>query len=312
MRRCRYLALVLLGVLCLTGCNHKHVWEEATCYTAKTCKRCGETQGEPLGHLWMGSNCTLPKRCERCEETEGEAKGHSFLLATCIRPEECGVCGETRGESISHTGEIVGKCDKCGEVQNEELVDVIETKMTDAYNYFYVKMYGIDVAVSEKLTSVNQKVYDATMKPELLASEEALYEAVGFTTMEEIMLWMDDVTDEALYESRMNSYDTAYSLFEKVYALCGEYGELKGVKERIASVMNKVPRTIPEREAGCWAKYNQPLTEVLSEENGKMAYEEAISEWKKVRMAEIEEVTAIEEVMELYTKEMSKVLECFE
>lgn len=311
MRKCRYLALVLLGALCLAGCSHKHVWEEATCDTAKTCKRCGDTQGEALGHLWMGSSCTLPKHCDRCEETEGEANGHTFLLATCVRPEECGVCGETRGEIVPHTGEIVGTCDKCGVAQNEELVNRINVKMTEANNYFYVKLFGIDVAVAEKLTSVNQKVYDATMKPEVLASEDALYDAVGFRTMEEIMVWMDDVVYEAMYGSRMESYDTAYTLFEKVHTLCEGHAELRGIKERIESIMRSIPRTVPEKETGRWAKYNQPLTEVLSEENGKMAYEEAISEWKKVRMAEIEKVTAVEEVKDLYTEEMDKVLKLF-
>ena len=76
-----------------------HSWNEATCTVPKTCKVCGETEGEPLGHSWNEATCTVPKTCEICGETEGEALGHSWIEATMTEPKTCEVCGETEGEA---------------------------------------------------------------------------------------------------------------------------------------------------------------------------------------------------------------------
>ena len=43
------LACALLALM-LSGCACKHEWKEATCTTPRTCTKCGETEGEPLGH----------------------------------------------------------------------------------------------------------------------------------------------------------------------------------------------------------------------------------------------------------------------
>ena len=66
----------LLVALCLASCGHQHEWEEATCAAPKTCKTCGETEGEPLGHKWTEATCTEPKTCSVCGETEGTSAGH--------------------------------------------------------------------------------------------------------------------------------------------------------------------------------------------------------------------------------------------
>ena len=50
------------------GEEHVHEWVEATCTAPKTCKTCGETEGEALGHDWKEA----PKTCTRCGATEGE------------------------------------------------------------------------------------------------------------------------------------------------------------------------------------------------------------------------------------------------
>jgi hypothetical protein len=39
---------------------------------AKTCARCGETEGEPLGHDWQKATWIVPQTCTRCEVTEGD------------------------------------------------------------------------------------------------------------------------------------------------------------------------------------------------------------------------------------------------
>ena len=50
------LVLVVLGCFFLNrGCQHE--WSEATCEKAKTCLRCGEKTGSPLGHYYYEGNC---------------------------------------------------------------------------------------------------------------------------------------------------------------------------------------------------------------------------------------------------------------
>lgn len=59
-----------------TSCAHQ--WKDATCTEPKTCTKCGETEGEPLGH------------------TPGEWKldEPSFVSATVWMRQYCAVCGE--------------------------------------------------------------------------------------------------------------------------------------------------------------------------------------------------------------------------
>jgi len=45
MKKTAFFIISLLIILLLTGC-HEHVWNEATCLEPKTCKKCGETEGE--------------------------------------------------------------------------------------------------------------------------------------------------------------------------------------------------------------------------------------------------------------------------
>ena len=124
----RYLLLtfVILFLCMLTGCGCAHEWAEATCTTAKTCSKCGETEGEALGHQWESATCIAPETCTACGETKGEALGHQWESATCIAPETCTACGETKGEVLAHTfGEwqIVNEtemehiCETCGKTE---------------------------------------------------------------------------------------------------------------------------------------------------------------------------------------------------
>ena len=69
------IALILIATMCialLTGCGCRHEWVEADCVTAKTCSRCGETEGAALGHSWKEATREEPKTCTKCAETEGE------------------------------------------------------------------------------------------------------------------------------------------------------------------------------------------------------------------------------------------------
>ena len=54
-----------------TACSHS--WKDATCTTAKTCSKCGATEGSAAGHSWVDATYTNPKTCSVCQATEGSA-----------------------------------------------------------------------------------------------------------------------------------------------------------------------------------------------------------------------------------------------
>ena len=101
-----------------------------------------------MGHSWQNASCTEPKTCTRCGQTEGNPLGHSFLWnaveqASCskagIEEGVCPVCGEMEHreiEKLPHTpdgdwvvtkeavggaeGTQVRYCAVCGEIAEEE------------------------------------------------------------------------------------------------------------------------------------------------------------------------------------------------
>lgn len=97
----------LFSVFCLlivsSGCKCKHEFTQADCTTPKTCTKCGETEGEPLGHKWKDADCTNPKTCSVCGATEGKPLGHKpgswektdEALIGGTEQRKCTVCGET-------------------------------------------------------------------------------------------------------------------------------------------------------------------------------------------------------------------------
>lgn len=68
--------MLLIGLL--SGCECKHDWEKATCKHPKTCEKCGEEKGDPLGHTeseWTKDSVDIPKLeityvkyCQTCHE----------------------------------------------------------------------------------------------------------------------------------------------------------------------------------------------------------------------------------------------------
>lgn len=49
----------------------QHAWKSATCTTAKTCSKCGATEGSVAGHNWQDATYSKPKTCKVCGTTEG-------------------------------------------------------------------------------------------------------------------------------------------------------------------------------------------------------------------------------------------------
>lgn len=128
MKKLLSIVMVLLMVsVLLTACGCEHEWTEADCDTAKTCSKCGATEGSPLGHSWLAASCTTAKTCEICEEVSGEALGHSWVEVTCAQPKHCESCGETEGEALEHTWaeattEAPKTCTECGQTEGERII----------------------------------------------------------------------------------------------------------------------------------------------------------------------------------------------
>lgn len=102
----RYLLLtfVILFLCMLTGCGCAHEWAEATCTTAKTCSKCGETEGEALGHQWERATCIAPETCSACAETRGDMLAHVFgdwqVISETEMERPCEVCGHAETAPI--------------------------------------------------------------------------------------------------------------------------------------------------------------------------------------------------------------------
>lgn len=98
--------LAILGIVCaisLAACQCKHDWVEANCTTAKTCSKCKETIGEPLGHAWLSATCTEPKTCSACGRKEGIVAGHQWVYDSCTSPRRCRICSEISDTVLGHT-----------------------------------------------------------------------------------------------------------------------------------------------------------------------------------------------------------------
>ncbi len=95
------LLIPLLCCLLLSGCSHRHEWQEATCTAPRTCATCQETEGDPLDHDWQEADCTTPRSCKRCGITEGEAPGHEFSAPNYQDAPVCARCGLEQGEALT-------------------------------------------------------------------------------------------------------------------------------------------------------------------------------------------------------------------
>lgn len=123
-RKWTVLAILMVCILVLTGCQCSHQWVEADCVTAKTCSKCEETEGEALGHDWLDATCEAPKTCRRCGLTEGEVLEHSWTEVSCAAPKTCEFCGLTEGDALEHTWVEANyqnpkTCSVCGGTEGE-------------------------------------------------------------------------------------------------------------------------------------------------------------------------------------------------
>ncbi|MBE6941889.1 MAG: hypothetical protein E7455_06395, partial [Ruminococcaceae bacterium] len=77
-----------------TTCTHS--WIAATCTAAKTCSKCGATEGAALGHTWQAATCLAPKTCSVCKTTEGSVGSHIDANSD----NSCDVCGTSLGGTV--------------------------------------------------------------------------------------------------------------------------------------------------------------------------------------------------------------------
>lgn len=118
------LALILLLIPILAGCQCRHEWVDATCTEAKSCRLCGQRQGSAPGHSWTDATCDAPKTCSVCGKTEGKALGHNWIDATCGVPATCTLCGLTKDVALEHiwtdaTCDTPKTCTLCGVTEGE-------------------------------------------------------------------------------------------------------------------------------------------------------------------------------------------------
>lgn len=139
------LSLLLVASL-LAGCACEHEWKDANCDTAKTCAKCGQTEGAPNGHSWQAATCDGPKTCEVCGKTEGEALGHDWVDADCEQPRNCSRCHLTEGDALGHTWvdattELPKTCSTCAKTEGEK-IQVDSRFTTDACKHLFGSWSG--------------------------------------------------------------------------------------------------------------------------------------------------------------------------
>ena len=164
----------------LSGCGCKHEWEEATCDKPRTCKLCGETEGEPLEHSWTEASCEEPRKCTRCGKTDGEALGHKWEDATCTEPKKCSVCGKTEGEALGHdfapaTLDAPKTCRVCGETEGEPITfRPVDLSFLEGAAFNHIISDSLCVAVTQREDNrncINITFYDFDGK---LVNEQTL------------------------------------------------------------------------------------------------------------------------------------------
>ena len=83
-----------------------HDWIDATCTEAKTCDRCGETEGTALGHDWEGEWSSNADNhwhaCTRCDAKDGEGAHNPGAPATETTPQTCTDCGYVITSATGH------------------------------------------------------------------------------------------------------------------------------------------------------------------------------------------------------------------
>ena len=143
------------------------------------------------------------------EKNKAAADGHEkhdmeiWYGPNCKQPKTCGICGYTEGEIGDHSVKV-GKCIHCNEFQNKELFDSIESELKYVAGSF-----------KELIALVDKKLAEGA------ESEDIIYAALVST---------------------IDKYFVADKVkLENVLSLCGDYEELKDIKEDVQTALDYLP-----------------------------------------------------------------------
>ena len=122
-----FMIMIVFALVSCGECNHD--WNEATCTEPMLCKKCGESNGLPLGHKASIATCTNASVCERCGEIIQEALDHDWKEATCKTAKTCDRCYLTLGYAnpTAHSFDSIKyKCCYCNKTAVSVLCDYIK------------------------------------------------------------------------------------------------------------------------------------------------------------------------------------------
>ena len=114
----------------------EHEWAEANCKTAKTCTKCGESNGEKTDHIYSEATCKSPAICQTCGQSFGEKSDHNYSEATCTSPSICQTCGVWYGLPLGHDYSPASctspkTCQTCGYESGAPVHNYINATCTD-------------------------------------------------------------------------------------------------------------------------------------------------------------------------------------
>ena len=173
------LIVITISIFTLSACGNQnnnnnnqcqHQWVEADCLYPKTCRLCGETDGEALGHTEViddaveatctSTGLTEGKHCSVCNkiiiaQSTTPKTGHEWGNPTCTTPRSCIVCFEVDETSkpLGHSF-VNGECSVCGEDDPEYITLTLTASSYDIHlengSYIvYITMTGGESVVCE-------------------------------------------------------------------------------------------------------------------------------------------------------------------
>ena len=126
--------IILLSTCLLLGCSHEHSWTSASCYSPKTCVKCGETEGDIRGHRWIDATCEKAKYCKDCGLTAGYPLNHTWVGGSYNSPQICKNCDKMKPLDTPKNGQVfIGKTLYC----NSQI-----TITTNSKESCYIKLKG--------------------------------------------------------------------------------------------------------------------------------------------------------------------------
>ena len=156
VKRFLCILLIISLIVTLNACGCEHEWANSTCEAPKTCKLCGDTEGELGEHNFEEANCVTPKKCKVCGTTEGEALGHAYSTPDCVTPKMCSICGTVEGTALGHNY-VSGYCERCG-FSDPDYVDLNKFGFTNMYGMnVWLEVCGYDFANNRVLATAGYK-----------------------------------------------------------------------------------------------------------------------------------------------------------